>query len=115
MLRSFGWLLFAVLIQFAVSSVDASEPVRDNKNSSKLKNSFQSRPYTSNQDIAFISVMGSRPDAKKLQGFRRAVLFNAQGEIVQKVDMGTDSIYSLDKMIQDNSKKGPLFIRMYRK
>lgn len=66
-------------------------------------------------DIAFVSVWGSRPEAKKLQGFQRAVLFNARGEIVKKVDIGRDSIYSLDRMIQENRTRGPLFIRMYRK
>ena len=66
-------------------------------------------------DIAFISVWGSRPEAKRLQGFERAVLFNARGEVVQKLSFGRDSIYSLDKMIQENRSKGPLFIRMYRK
>lgn len=70
--------------------------------------------FAINKDMAFISIYGSRPDAKQLQGFQRAVLFNARGEIVQKLDMKNDSIYSLDKMIQENKSKGPLIIKMYR-
>lgn len=62
-----------------------------------------------------MSVWGSKPDTKKLQGFQRAVLFNARGEVIKKVDIRADSIYSLDKMIQENKGKGPLFIKMYRK
>ena len=86
-------------------------------NDRSLKNgaSLRSEAYSIKNDIAFVSVMGSRPDAEKLQGFQRAVLFNARGEVVQKVDIGRDSIYSLDKMIQRNKTRGPLFIRMYRK
>jgi hypothetical protein len=67
------------------------------------------------RDIAFISVWGSRPKSEMLQGFQRAVLFNARGEVVKKLDMGRDSIFSLDRMIQENRTKGPLFIRMYRR
>lgn len=70
--------------------------------------------YSLKQDIAFVSVWGSRPDAQKLKGFQRAVLFNARGEIVSKVAMGKDSVYSLDRMIQSNRARGPLYIRMYR-
>lgn len=77
-------------------------------------NIFKPQPYSSQSDMAFVSVWGSKPDSKKLQGFQRAVLYNARGEVVRKVDMRTDSIYSLDKMIQENKSKGPLFIRMYR-
>ena len=75
----------------------------------------QVKTYSIQNDIAFVSVWGSRPEAKKLQGFQRAVLFNARGEVVKKVDIGRDSIYSLDRMIQENRTRGPLFIRMYRK
>lgn len=67
------------------------------------------------KDIAFISVWGSRPKAEMLQGVQRAVLFNARGEVVKRLDMGRDSIYSLDKMIQESRTRGPLFIRMYRR
>jgi hypothetical protein len=66
-------------------------------------------------DIAFVSVWGSRPKAEKLKGFQHAVLYNARGEVVHKIDMDRDSIYSLDKMIQENKTRGPLFIRMYRR
>ena len=76
---------------------------------------LQSKTYNLNDDIAFVSVWGSRPDASKLQGFERAVLYNARGEVVRKLELGRDSIYSLDKMIQENRSRGPLFIRMYRK
>jgi len=67
------------------------------------------------KDIAFFSVMGSRPDAKTLRGFQKAVLYNAQGAKVKEITFNkSDSIYSLDKMLQENSTRGPLFIRMYR-
>jgi len=65
-------------------------------------------------DIAFISVMGSRPHAERLKGFQYAVLYNARGEVVRKIEMSSDSIYSLDKMIQENRSRGPLVVRMYR-
>jgi len=68
-----------------------------------------------NNDIAFMSVWGSRPKANNLQGFKRAVLYNARGEVVQQIEIGRDSVYSLDKMIQGNKSRGPLFIRMYRR
>jgi|GEM_PF-2147352 len=67
------------------------------------------------KDIAFFSVMGSRPDVESLRGFQKAVLYNAQGAKVKEITFNkSDSIYSLDKMLQENSTRGPLFIRMYR-
>lgn len=78
------------------------------------KSAFRPQQYSSNRDLAFVSIWGSRPDAKKLQGFQRAVLFNASGEVVTRVDMRSDSVYSLDKMIQENKTKGPLVVKMYR-
>jgi hypothetical protein len=73
----------------------------------------QNKSYT--KDIAFFSVMGSRPDVKSLRGFQKAVLYNAQGAKVKEITFNkSDSIYSLDKMLQENSARGPLFIRMYR-
>lgn len=76
---------------------------------------FKVETYSILKDIAFVSVWGSRPDAEKLQGFKHAVLYNARGEVVQKIDMGRDSVYSLDKMIRENKARGPLFIHMYRR
>ena len=63
----------------------------------------------------FVSVWGSRPAAEKLKGFEHAVLYNARGEVVRKIIIGRDSVYSLDRMIQENKSRGPLFIRMYRR
>ena len=82
---------------------------------SPLHSKSQRENFTLKDDMAFISVWGNRPDAKELQGFQRAVLFNARGEVVKRLDLGRDSIYSLDRMIQENRTKGPLFIRMYRR
>jgi len=67
------------------------------------------------RDIAFTSVMGSRPDVNSLRGFQKAILYNAKGAKVKEITFNrNDSIYSLDKMLQENSAKGPLFIRMLR-
>jgi len=67
------------------------------------------------RDIAFTSVMGSRPDAKSLRGFQKAILYNARGAKVKEITFNkNDSIYSLDKMLQENSSNGPLFIKMLR-
>lgn len=98
---------------FTAYGDDHSQKNITRKNNSE-KTVFKPQPYSSNRDMAFVSIWGSRPDAKKLQGFQRAVLFNAKGEIVTKVDMRSDSIYSLDKMIQENKTKGPLVVKMYR-
>jgi hypothetical protein len=76
---------------------------------------FRMESYSFNRDIAFISMWGGRPDVKDLKGFRRAVLYNARGEVVRKMTMGRDSIYSLDKMLQEQKALGPLFVRMYRR
>lgn len=75
----------------------------------------QSPVYSIRNDIAFVSVWGSRPAAESLKGFQYAVLYNARGEVVRKIEMGRDSIYSLDKMIQENRTRGPLVVRMYRR
>ncbi len=67
------------------------------------------------RDIAFTSVMGSRPDVNSLRGFQKAILYNARGAKVKEITFNrNDSIYSLDKMLQENSAKGPLFIKMLR-
>jgi len=80
------------------------------KNDHKVKQStFRSENYSLNRDIAFVSVWGSRPDEKKLQGFKHAILYNARGEVVQKIDIGRDSVYSLDKMIQENNRAAPVY------
>lgn len=79
------------------------------QNASKVSNQSISR------DIAFTSVMGSRPDVKSLRGFQKAILYNARGAKVKEITFNkNDSIYSLDKMLQENSTSGPLFIKMLR-
>lgn len=88
---------------------------RDGSVSSPLLHDVQQKRFSIRDDIAFVSVFGNRPSAHHLQGFQRAVLFNARGEVVKRLDLGRDSIYSLDRMIQENKTRGPLFIRMYRK
>lgn len=94
-------------------SLFAGEKVNPSKSSLHAK--LQQERFSIKDDIAFVSVWGNRPDAKKLQGFQRAVLYNARGEVVKRLDLGKDSIYSLDRMIQANRTKGPLFVRMYRR
>ncbi|MBN1575075.1 MAG: hypothetical protein JW913_00880 [Chitinispirillaceae bacterium] len=106
-------VIFSVPLLLWFSAIGADQ---QQKYTQKGKQSaFQVETYSINRDIAFVSVWGSRPDAKRLQGFEHAVLFNARGEVVQKIDMGRDSVYSLDKMIQENKSRGPLFIRMYHR
>lgn len=100
-----------VLVLFAAYGDD----IAAKKSTHQTRNVLRTEICSIKNDIAFVSVWGSRPDARKLQGFQHAVLFNARGEVVSKVDIGRDSIYSLDKMIQENKTRGPLFIRMYRK
>lgn len=97
----------AFLLGAAVYGADSSQH-KVNKASSTHISSI-------NNDIAFLSVMGSRPSARRLRGFQYAVLYNARGEVVRKIEMGSDSIYSLDKMIQENRVRGPLVVRMYRR
>jgi hypothetical protein len=76
---------------------------------------FKPQPYSHNQDMAFISLMGSRPRAN-FSGYRKAVLYNAKGAVIQEIDISrSDSIYSLDKMIQEKRTKGPIIVRMIRK
>ena len=108
----FVFLAAPLFIFFAAYAADNDARQKSNP---KYKHSLKTQTYSIQNDIAFVSVWGSRPDAKKLQGFQRAVLFNARGEVVEKVDVSRDSIFSLDRMIQENRSRGPLFIRMYRK
>lgn len=113
MKRACGRILFLMILFCCYVSVLAAEKT-DNQNIKTKKSEIAAQKYTPKQDMAFISIYGSRPDAKALQGFQRAVLFNAQGVVIKKVEIGSDSVYSLDKMIQENKSRGPLFIRMYR-
>jgi hypothetical protein len=106
-------ILFLMILFCCYVSVLAAEKT-DNQDIKTQKSGITALKYTPKQDMAFISIYGSRPDAKALQGFQRAVLYNAQGVVIKKVDIRSDSVYSLDKMIQENKSKGPLFIRMYR-
>ena len=96
-------------------SVYGSDIQQQNNDVRGNRTAFQAGTYSCNRDIAFVSVWGSRPAIKKLHNFQRAILYNARGEVVEKIDIGRDSIYSLDKMIQENKARGPLFIRMYRR
>lgn len=76
---------------------------------------FKPQTYSHNQDMAFISLMGSRPRAG-FSGYRKAVLYNAKGAVIQEIDISrSDSIYSLDKMIQEKRTKGPIIVKMIRK
>ncbi|HEX3019468.1 MAG TPA: hypothetical protein VHP36_04170 [Chitinispirillaceae bacterium] len=116
MVKWYSTLLFAAFLNLACafSAFCSDSNGMDIKKAPLAKGAFRPQPYSSNRDMAFVSVFGSRPDAKKLQGFQRAVLFNARGELVTRVDMRNDSIYSLDRMIQENKSKGPLVVKMYR-
>ena len=105
---AFGMLLIAGASLFAAE-------VKNDAHSSSPRCQTRKECFSINDDIAFVSVWGNRPETKHLQGFQRAVLFNARGEVVKRLDLGRDSIYSLDKMIRENRTRGPLFIRMYRK
>ncbi len=102
------------IMLIAGATLFASEKKNAAASPSLLHDSRHDR-FSIRDDIAFVSVFGNRPNAQHLQGFQRAVLFNARGEVVKRLELGRDSIYSLDKMIQENKTKGPLFIRMYRK
>lgn len=102
----------AFLVPTAFAANGSSGTARENRIEPHMS---RSPVYSIKQDIAFVSVWGSRPDEQKLRGFQRAVLFNARGEVVSKVAMGKDSVYSLDRIIQSNRARGPLYIRMYRK
>ncbi|MCL2689982.1 MAG: hypothetical protein FWE57_09090 [Chitinispirillia bacterium] len=83
-----------------------------NRGASSKTSGFKPQPYSHNQDIAFVSLMGSRPRGD-FSGYRKAVLYNAKGAVIQEIDISrSDSIYSLDRMIQENRTKGPLIIRM---
>lgn len=108
------YLFLCVLLSVAfVLPVYASEGMSNEDASGKIQSSYQK--YSIKKDMAFLSVMGSRPDYKKLSGFQKAVLYNAQGAKVKEINFSkSDSVYSLDKMIQENKNKGPLLIRMIR-
>jgi hypothetical protein len=83
--------------------------------SGKAGAGFKSQAYSHNQDMAFVSLMGNRPRGD-FSGYRKAVLYNAKGAVIQEIDISrSDSIYSLDRMIQENRTKGPLIVRMIRK
>jgi len=101
---------------FGADSQDSIVVLGDkNRLASGKTANFKSQPYSHNQDMAFVSLMGSRPNAD-LSGYRKAVLYNAKGAVIQQIDISrSDSIYSLDKMIQENRTKGPLIIKMIRK
>jgi hypothetical protein len=108
------WLFFNIIF-LSIMLVAIFTPIHaaDLVKSAKIVPKTQC--YSLKKDIAFISVMGSRPDAKSLAGFQKAVLFNAQGAKVKEITFSkSDSIYSLDKMLQENISKGPLIIHMYR-
>jgi hypothetical protein len=109
-LKMYCALFLMSAVFFAVYADDNSKIIDKNN---KIINKTQS--YNLNRDIAFVSVMGSRPDSKQLHGFQKAVLYNALGAKVKEITLSQrDSIFSLDKMIQENKGKGPLFIKMYR-
>ena len=112
-----------VLFLAVVSSVTAEEPRAADQDtlfhspqaSTPVNlSAFKPQPYSPKRDMAFVSVMGSRPKGD-LKGYQKAVLYNAKGAIIQEVDISrSDSVYSLDKMINENRTRGPLFIRMIR-
>jgi hypothetical protein len=104
------WIERAIIIAFLVAATSYGAGNLHKNISPTYKNNSSCA-----NDIAFVSVWGSRPNAEYLRGFQHAVLYNARGEVVHKIDIGKDSIYSLDKMIQQNRTRGPLFIRMYRR
>ncbi|MDG5815574.1 hypothetical protein QA601_10815 [Chitinispirillales bacterium ANBcel5] len=81
---------------------------------SALNNSFEEKPYSPSRDMAFVSVRGQTPNIP-MNGFRRAVLYNAKGAKISEMDISrSDSVVSLDKMIRENSNRGPLIIQMIR-
>jgi uncharacterized alpha/beta hydrolase family protein len=105
----FNIIFFSLVLVVILTPVNAAEMAKSAKVTPNAQN------YSLKKDIAFISVMGSRPDAKSLKGFQKAVLFNARGAKVKEITFTkSDSIYSLDRMLQENLSKGPLVIRMYR-
>ncbi len=109
------WFIVSGVIILLLSVHISAAERRDNATTKRKTSALQTHKYSIKNDIAFISVWGARPEKEKLQGFRYAVLYTAKGEFVQKIDIGSDSVYSLDKMIQDNKSRGPLFIKMYRR
>lgn len=112
-----GWKYsFLILMFFLLSPIYGAQKPEDTagKSLNKNENSFKTRPYNPNKDIAFVSVWGMRPNIN-LHGFQRAVLYNAQGALLREIDLNrSDSVYSLDKMLQENRTKGPLFIKMIK-
>jgi hypothetical protein len=111
-----GWVYhsFVVLFLLCLFSKVALAADISNSGAKIAKSTLKSESYSLKNDIAFVSVMGSRPDVKSLKGFQKAILFNAQGAKVKEITFSkNDSIFSLDKMLQENKSKGPLLIRMY--
>ena len=112
-----GWKYsFLLLISFLLLPLYGAQKSEDanGKPAKKIENSFKSRPYNPDKDLAFVSVWGNRPKIN-LRGFQRAVLYNAQGALLREIDLNrSDSVYSLDKMLQENRTKGPLFIKMIK-
>lgn len=110
------WIFHSVLLMIIFLSVQYAPVFAAGSSSgSSVAALSKNKNNSCKNDIAFFSVMGSRPDARALHGFQRAVLYNAQGAKVKEITFSSrDSIYSLDKMLQENSTRGPLFIRMYR-
>ncbi|KMQ51333.1 hypothetical protein CHISP_1816 [Chitinispirillum alkaliphilum] len=85
------------------------------QNASETGHHFAEKPYSPQRDIAFVSTMGRTPDFSEMKGFQKAVLYNAQGALIQEVDITREnSIHSLDEMIKRNSRRGPVIIRMVR-
>jgi hypothetical protein len=83
-------------------------------NASPSGAAFHAVPYSPQQDMAIVSVLGSKT-SRSLKGCQRAVLYNAQGAILKEVDISrSDSLYVLDKIIQANRIRGPLFIKLIR-
>jgi hypothetical protein len=102
----------SVLVLVFLTTAQAGDQTKESRNARQITTSDN---WSLQRDIAFTSVWGSRPDLKNLKGFERAVLYNARGEVVRRLSMRGDSIYSLDKMIQEHRSRGPLYIRMFRK
>lgn len=119
--KLFNLILFIMLSLWAASNVKAQDPVPEDTLSgqkelaqSPPKAVFKPQPYSPSRDMAFVSVMGSRPRGN-FKGYQKAVLYNAKGKVIKEVDISrSDSVYCLDRMIQENRNKGPLFIKMFR-
>ncbi|MFW6244543.1 MAG: hypothetical protein ACOC36_01520 [Fibrobacterota bacterium] len=119
--KLFNLLPFLILSLWAATNINAQDPVSEDSLSSERELSqsppkavFKPQPYSPNRDMAFVSVMGSRP-RESFRGYQKAILYNAKGRVIKEVDISrSDSIYCLDRMIQENRNKGPLFIKIFR-